>query len=95
MSETKHTPLPWEIFENQHVLCIMKAGTRKEVVHWAGFDSSDFLDQNSANAKLIVTSVNARPKMEELLKSIRESDRIYDHVRAAAREVEAALKGEA
>ncbi|KKN21148.1 hypothetical protein LCGC14_0928280 [marine sediment metagenome] len=73
MRETKHTPLPWEIFENQHVLCIMKAGTRKEVVHWAGFDSSDFLDQNSANAKLIVTSVNARPKVEELLGAARDA----------------------
>ena len=43
----------------------------------------------------IIDREMATPQVEELLKSIRESDRIYDHVRAAAREVEAALKGEA
>jgi hypothetical protein len=61
MSETKHTPLPWHIDRRSMSICSEK----NELVTGIGADSVDEWD---ANAKLIVTSVNARPQVEELVK---------------------------
>jgi len=105
MSETKHTPLPWRV----------EAATGY-VEGWADIRPSglayipirspwreDAWDDNGialANAQLIVISVNAHPKVEELLETIlrnvNSNPRLWaEQLVAKAREVEAALKGEA
>ncbi|KKN24705.1 hypothetical protein LCGC14_0892080 [marine sediment metagenome] len=108
MSETKHTFLPWSSVITSAYRDGFKEGIRlfawwKDGVQQVGTTGTTFKE---AVAKDIPTEVDcdaylteaakqeisARPKVEELLKSIRESDRIYDHVCAAAREVEAVLK---
>src|SRR5579863_2625976 len=70
-----HTPTPWVAFNKLGVLAIMR-GT-KEVIHWAGFDSSQFPKQNVANAKLIVEAVNSHARLlrerEGLIRALRES----------------------
>ena len=91
MSETKHTPLPWRACKGTLPHVIM--GGNDVVCECYGSVGQPKL----SNTALIIKAVNSyNPKrdwlVEQLLKSIRESDRIYDHVRAAARKVEAALK---
>jgi hypothetical protein len=71
MSETKHTPLPWR----HH-----GSGTKvknKAVSAIVGSKYGDFRDTviasyiwEEADAQLIVTSVNARPKVEELVAAV-------------------------
>ena len=63
---SSHTPGPWAVYNEQSVLAVIKVGTAKEVIHWAGFDSSDFPRELEANARLIAQS----PDMYELLEKI-------------------------
>ena len=107
MSETKHTPLPWR----QH-----NSGTKvkdKSVSAILGSKHGDFRDKiiasyiwEEADGQLIVTSVNARPKVEELVEEITRTLKEWGDfgwqappamrkILAKAREVEAALKGSA
>lgn len=53
------TPTPWRVFNENGVISVMESGSNKEIIHWAGFDSSSFQKENLANAQLIVTAVNA------------------------------------
>ncbi len=66
MTENKHTPGPWDVFESPGLVSVMKANCNDEVVHWAGFDSSHFPEQNLANAHLIA----AAPELLMALESI-------------------------
>ncbi len=66
----KATPGKWRTFISCGVVAIMKAGSRrgggygeKEVIHWAGFDSSDYPNATEANAALIVALRNAAPHL--------------------------------
>jgi hypothetical protein len=72
MDEVKHTATPWRVFNKHRVLSIMKANSNREVIHWAGFDSSAFQTANQANAAFIVTAVNIigahEDKLERLMK---------------------------
>ncbi len=67
----KHTPGEWlvyaKIFAKSAVISVMKSGGSKEIVHWTGFDASDFQRQNLANAHLISAAPN-------LLKACRAAD---------------------
>ncbi len=58
----KHTPGEWlvyaKIFAKSAVISVMKSGGSKEIVHWTGFDASDFQRQNLANAHLISAAPN-------------------------------------
>lgn len=92
MSETKHTPLPWHIDRRSMSIC----SEQNELVTGIGADSFDEWD---ANAQLIATSVNARPKVEELvdriLRNVNNSPSLwFEQLVAKAREVETALRGE-
>ena len=111
MSETKHTPLPW--FWLDRDLVHRDSDETHHVVLDDGSAAGEYvptIDPTGPDAQLIVTSVNARPKVEELLKAARfvigefvemSDGRIEDtpkgvqQLSRAAREVEAALKGEA
>ncbi|KKM84843.1 hypothetical protein LCGC14_1295020 [marine sediment metagenome] len=120
MSETKHTPLPWRAVQiPPFKLWAVKAGNNitSPIVAKVGTKRSSMQvllqalgETGEANAQLIVTSVNARPRVEELLEAARfvigefvemSDGRIEDtpkgvqQLSRAAREVEAALKGEA
>ena len=103
MSETKQTPLPWKAVNTPITWQIRDADDEVVVESW-GYGSLPDDD-----AGLIVTSVNARPKAEELTKLV--SHVVYATADPAGsgttrnsllaellrinREVEAALKGEA
>ena len=113
MSETKHTPLPWGVgvdergyerkYEGPGIYCRKDCDEQDCLIAetLGGFDDG----VPEANAQLIITSVNARPKVEELLKLIRQMSshdeqvfcltECFPLIEAKAREVEAALKGEA
>ena len=99
MSETKHTPLPWRTISNKSVY--IEGGLNSYVASTDGDSGQGEKDQ--ANAQLIVTSVNARPKVEELVEAAkpfvfdrpRHTKSEFARLEAAIREVEAALKGEA
>ena len=124
MSETKHTPLPW--FWLDRDLVHRDSDETHHVVLDDGSAAGEYvptIDPTGPDAQLIVTSVNARPKVEELvgavnkLKGHLEETGEYRICRAdkeqmglpdqmtigqvlcdiedKAREVEAALKGEA
>ena len=110
MSETKRTPLPWR----QH-----DSGTRVKgtsVCAILGSEYGDFRDKviasyiwEEADGQLIVTAVNARPKVEELVKAgksivteflemssgIEDTPYNVQRLAEAIREVESALQGEA
>ena len=73
MSETKHTPLPWmkQPAVNQstfkdYVELYRPPGYPNEPIGTL----SPYLHDAEANADLILTSVNARPKVEELLAAV-------------------------
>lgn len=66
----KATPGKWRTFISGKFVAIMKAGSRrgggtgeKEVIHWAGFDSSDYPKDTKSNAALIVALKNAAPSL--------------------------------
>ena len=70
MSETKHTPLPWKVVA-------AGAGVRASIsqlykletpLRESGKTFGEELDEHEANAALFQQSVNARPKVEELVK---------------------------
>ncbi len=110
MSETKHTPLPWKSVEavNQDTFKgyfeIYMSGHTEPIA-----SVSPYLHPADANAKFIITSVNARPQVEELVRTILEihDEEIHpgwsyptpeewnDKIVAKAREVESALGGKA
>ena len=48
----EHTPGPWAVFNKSGVVAIIRPDN-KEVIHWCGFDSSDFPNAARANARLI------------------------------------------
>jgi hypothetical protein len=64
----KHTPGPWIIFNKLGVLSVMRG--KKEVVHWAGFDSSRFPQQNIANARLIAAAPELLQSLRELMQAV-------------------------
>lgn len=75
MNETKHTPLPWIQWEKENA-----EGTRLSICHHIGpLESDDHQcvaeaegktpEETEANAQLIITSVNARPKVEMAVKT--------------------------
>lgn len=49
---TKRTPGPWELFNKNGIISIYKKN--KEVIKWTGFDSSDYPESATANAKFIL-----------------------------------------
>lgn len=107
MNEAKHTPPPWAIRRSPGRttrLWIAQANDKRFTIA-AAFDQ--FVDEEvaQANAELIVTSVNARPKVEELVRMILSKEG-NGHLRymppencaaldKKAREIEAALGGKA
>ena len=102
MSEAKHTPLPWRIGKDEH-------GYARHYGQNAIYSIDNMIiaetiggyTEHQADSELIVTSVNARPLVEELIALATDfADEHTDDYNAAvlrskAREVEAALKGEA
>ncbi|KKK50192.1 hypothetical protein LCGC14_3127460, partial [marine sediment metagenome] len=110
MSETRHTPLPW-IWSECELVHVGADKDGNETIHVvlddgsAGDEYPQIIDPTGANAKLIVTSVNARPKVEELVRMIKVAQEFRERmqtipadwsaIEAKAREVEAALGGKA
>lgn len=99
MSETKHTPLPWA-YDGRSWTVDAKYGRVPFLAY--GYTK----EEAGANSKLIRTSVNACPKVEELIEEIIRIHKEWGHlgwkappamrnILAKAREVEAALGGEA
>ena len=108
MSEAKHTPLPWRIGKDEH-------GYARHYGQNAIYSIDNMMiaetiggyTEHQADSELIVTSVNARPKVEELVDLVLSACRnpimlggeevaVVSHgIMTKAREVEAALKGEA
>ncbi|KKK74937.1 hypothetical protein LCGC14_2878740 [marine sediment metagenome] len=98
MSETKHTPLPWRYSEYRprggHLrLCIgNKDGSEQVLV-------ARDVGWKRENLKFIVQTINARPKVEELVTAVIMADQgdleQADRANKLAREVEAALGGKA
>lgn len=70
---TGHTVGPWEVFDKHGTLAVFsprhtkRTGRIYEIIHWAGFDSSDVasLSKRKANAALIAAA-------PELLDALRE-----------------------
>ncbi len=96
-SKTKHTPLPWRHGDAYHDPGRGEnifIGSDGIVVATTG-DIGGFLEE--ANADLVLTSVNARPKVEGLLRWINSygTEALPPQLVDKAREVKAALKGEA
>ena len=103
MSETKHTPLPWKVSNETGYIGQVVPYPPDSVAYipilspWRE-DAWDGSSIAHANAQLIVNSVNARPKVEELLALALDfaDDHTDDYnaavLRSKAREVEAALK---
>jgi len=50
----------------------MEGNGDREVVHWKGFDSSDFERSRVANATLIVRAVNSHADLLDALKTARK-----------------------
>ena len=72
MSETKHTPLPWRYSEYRprggHLrLCIGNKEASGQVL------IARDVGLKRENLKFIVQTINARPKMEELVRMIKKS----------------------
>jgi hypothetical protein len=88
---SKHTPGPWRVFAAPTAIF---AEGRKEVVHWSGFDSSDFQKDIKANARLIA----AAPELLEACKKTIElfctlpNQRYSGLIVACAEIVEAAIQ---
>ena len=106
MSETKHTPLPWEIVHVHGWPLGIGRRMRDGVLNAFRMIGNTMgrrtkeKDKTTceANAQLIVTSVNARPKVEELIALISSPltfDEKWGLIKFKAREVEAALGGKA
>ncbi|KKL09650.1 hypothetical protein LCGC14_2563740 [marine sediment metagenome] len=107
MSETKHTPLPWQATQDVGGSWHIDSGYRGNGTDY--IPVADLRNDGEGNSKLIVTSVNARPKVEELVKAgksivteflemssgIEDTPYNVQRLETAIREVEAALKGEA
>lgn len=70
MSEIKHTPGPWGIFNHNGTICIDNRGgdgMRPCIVDWTGFDTNDMTRrENEANARLIASA-------PELLEALRKA----------------------
>lgn len=63
-----HTPGPWARYQRLKVVAVVADdGTDREVIHWSGFDSSDFPHDSRANARLIAKA----PEMLQALKDAR------------------------
>jgi hypothetical protein len=61
----EHTPGPWTVFDKNGVLAIVVGGgLHNEVIHWSGFDSSDFPKARRANAKLIAAAPDMKAALE-------------------------------
>ena len=73
MSETKHTPLPWDLeldrstFGHLHIKRAGEPGAKAWITYFYDWRSGE--EVAMADAQLIVTSVNARPKVEELVQA--------------------------
>ena len=100
MSETKHTPLPWEATQDVGGRWHVDSGYRGNGRDY--IPVADLRNDGEGNAKLIATSANASPKVGQLLEAARN---ILDpnsapitaagRLQTAIREVEAALGGKA
>lgn len=62
MIETKHTPLPWKAVSTPITWQVRSASDEVITESW------DYHPLPDSNAQLIVTSVNARPQVEEALR---------------------------
>lgn len=67
----KHTPLPWEVVETEHTLHVRSNGTLFVADCMSEKDRSD-IDEDRANADLIVLAVNNHEKLVEALKTLLE-----------------------
>lgn len=76
----EYTPEPWELFSKGTTIAVMDR-SRKEIVHWAGFDSSHFrIKTQRANARRIVACVNACKGIETETLEQHEGELIEAHV---------------
>lgn len=67
----KHTPGPWKAFLKNGIVAVTTA-SGKEVIHWSGFDSSEFsTNTDEANARLIA----AAPELLDALNKTRQGYR--------------------
>lgn len=69
MSETKHTPLPWQATQDIGGRWHVDAGYRGNGRDY--IPVADIRNDGEGNAKLIATSVNASPKVKTLLRAAR------------------------
>ena len=84
MSETKHTPLPWGVgadergykrnYEGPAIYCRKDCDEESTMIAetLSGFEDGT----PEANAQLIITSVNARPQVDELLEAARDAQAV-------------------
>lgn len=71
MKDSKHTPLPWVINK-----CHLVGNATKEVANlYGGNDQIVSSEEMSANAQLIVTSVNNFEEMKDIV------EHYYDHLK--------------
>lgn len=67
MSETRHTPGPWQLFHvvnGKHETTAVTSQGQHEIINWMGFDGAYFQKSNLANARLCA----AAPDLLEALK---------------------------
>ena len=68
--QAQHSPIPWKVFADGKTIAIFRGDSVKEIIGWTGFDSSDFPEQNLANAQLIVQAVNSHEVAREMMEFI-------------------------
>lgn len=98
MSETKHTPVPWRwefLPEDHGYETLIGTGGFRVLMH-----SGEHGSVKEEDKGLIVTSVNARPKVEELVEMIlhppfKSKVLQEEHLLTKARALESALGGKA
>ena len=69
---------PWRRWIRNKVVCVVDEATDKEVIHWAGFDSSDFPHDVRAIAKLTAAAPDLLAACKESLRLMDGEDWLYD-----------------
>ena len=56
-NETKYTPGPWKVFDQNHVIEVQRGDCTEPIIHWTGFDAAPgTLATHRANARLIAAA---------------------------------------
>ena len=69
---------PWRRWIRNKFVCVVDEATDKEVIHWAGFDSSDFPHDVRAIAKLAAAAPDLLTACKEALRLMDGEDWLFD-----------------